>query len=493
MLNTCSLGDKGYAQEVNHLLAQVEHTIYDHGLLLPGQTVLVAVSGGVDSMVLLHLFFALSAKHQWRVVVIHFNHQLRGEASDADETFVRQTAQALRLPFLAGRGNVRRVQQRKKISLEMAARWLRYRFFISAARKFKAHTVALAHHADDQIELFFLRLLRGSGGLGLAGMEWASQLPTHPKLQVVRPLLGLPKSTLQAYALQKKINFREDTSNTQLDIPRNRIRHELLPLLARNYQPALGKIIPRLMDIIGAEAGYVEAVARRWLEEKGRSAYTDLHVAVQRQVIQIQLVDAGIEPDFERIEQLRLSPRKPVMVAPDLVVLRDKAGMVSCHGISSVQDFNADRLRLPLIGARGKTALGGLQIHWRKKRLRLNANTAKRGLIFDPKPQILAKGHRQGAGQIEVFDADKIGNWITLRYWQPGDRFQPIGLSGPVKLQDFFINQKVPQILRRRLGLAEAANGGIFWVEGQRIAEGFKLDKRTKECLIWQWQRIESQ
>src|ERR1700677_2278987 len=172
--------------------------------------ILVAVSGGVDSMVLLHLLKALSVERRWKLTVAHFNHRLRGRASDADEVFVRKTAKGMKLPFVSKRADVKRFARESKLSIEMAARKLRHEFLAEVARACKIKTIALAHHADDQVELFFLRLLRGAGGSGLAGMKWRSPSPMNPRIFLIRPLLDQIKAALQAYADQSRTAFRED-------------------------------------------------------------------------------------------------------------------------------------------------------------------------------------------------------------------------------------------------------------------------------------------
>src|SRR5439155_18233268 len=149
------------------------------------------------------------------------------------EGLVRRAAEKLRLTVLVERAEVRQFARAHKLSLEMAARKLRHDFLARAAAQKSIPTVALAHHADDQLELFFLRLLRGSGGEGLAGMKWRNRSPSNPQIELVRPLLDLPKAPLREFAIQKHIKFREDASNKCLDFRRNRIRHELLPLLRR--------------------------------------------------------------------------------------------------------------------------------------------------------------------------------------------------------------------------------------------------------------------
>src|ERR1700677_1896922 len=186
--------------------------------------ILVAVSGGVDSMVLLHLLKALSVERRWKLTVAHFNHRLRGRASDADEVFVRKTAKGMKLPFVSKRADVKRFARESKLSIEMAARKLRHEFLAEVARACKIKTIALAPHAADQVELFFLRLLRGAGGSGLAGMNWRSPSPADRSISLVRPLLDLSKTELEQYARENRIRHCEDATNLEPDFLRNRIR-----------------------------------------------------------------------------------------------------------------------------------------------------------------------------------------------------------------------------------------------------------------------------
>ena len=219
-------------------------------------------------MTLLQALHKLSSRHRWRLTVAHFNHQLRGRSSNADEELVRQTAAAMRLPFVAGRANVKAFAQKSKMSIEMAARKLRHDFFARTAKERKTRVIALAHHADDQVELFFLRVLRGAGGEGLAGMKWRSPSPVDSKIMLVRPLLDATKAELRGFARENKIPFREDATNARLEMPRNRVRNELLPLLQRRYQPALTKTVLRLMEIVGAESELIGEMAQQWLRSR---------------------------------------------------------------------------------------------------------------------------------------------------------------------------------------------------------------------------------
>lgn len=466
---------------MNEFLQRIEKAVVHRHLLSRGQKILVAVSGGVDSMVLLHALHSHAAKHRWKISVAHFNHRLRGGASDADEKLVRQAAAKLRLKCFAGGADVKNVAAQSKISVEMAARKLRHEFLARTAREQKISTIALAHHADDQVELFFLRLLRGAGGEGLAGMKWRSPSPAGKTVSLVRPLLDFSKTQLLEFARENRIRFRDDATNFSTDFVRNRIRHELLPLLRKQYQPALDKTVLRLMDIVGAEAEFAGKAAREWLQKSRRGGcdeFTKLPLAVQRKVLQQQLTGLGLLPDFELVERLRSSPGKRVSVATGLAVARNPDGAVRLLDAKEqgAERFHAGEVKLDLSDRAGDAEFGGRRFRWgiqARKHFRL--------------PERRAGGP---AARREFFDVDKIGDEITLRHWRPGDRFRPIGLNSAAKLQDLFVNAKIPAARRRELVLAVALTGEIFWVEGLRIGEQFKLTPGTRRKLAWNWSKI---
>ena len=521
---------------MSELLSHVEQSIRARRLFVPGQRILVAVSGGLDSMVLLHLLHELAPRHGWQLTAAHLNHQLRGPSSDADERLVRRAAKRLRLPLKVERADVKRLARTQPLSLEMAARKVRHDFLARTAAQLEIQTIALAHHADDHLELFFLRLLRGAGGEGLAGMKWRNPSPCNRQVELVRPLLDQPKSSLLTQAEEMRISFREDASNACLDIQRNRIRHELLPLLRTKYQPALNRIILRTADIVGAEADFSAQAAWEWLDrrqpgkqrtskaspgradaDQGKSKcvrfsplttpFENLPVAVQRHVVRLQLLNQGVVADYSHVEQLRRvankavnigssadaneprtslgrlpAPRPPACesdgfegdmndIKPPAArfAVRDPAGMVRLK-VPPAEGFKSESLEVVLDRGAGKVDFGGAVIGWR---------------VDGKRPVGLPRG---GRGH-EVFDADKVGANIRLRHWQPGDRFQPIGMAVSVKVQDLFTNLKVPPDHRRRRIVAATAHGEVFWVEGIRMAERFKVSKSSIRRLQWRWKR----
>ena len=462
------------------LLKRLKEQLATQRLMKRGGSVVVAVSGGVDSMVLLHLLHALAPGFGWKLSVAHFNHHLRGRSSDADERLVRATARRLKLPCDVETADVRQAAAKQGESIEMAARRLRHAFLAHCARRRDARTVVLAHHADDQVELFLLRLLRGAGSDGFGGMKERGVSPADRRIFLVRPFLGFPKEEIMEFARSAHIRFREDISNASVEFDRNWVRIELLPLL-RKRQPAAGRTILRAMLIAGTEADFVTRAAEGWLKDKssGRAipnaSFARLHVAVQRRVVQFQIRALGVEPDFQLIEKLRSNLNGTVNVKLGLGLVCDASGCVRrvqteppvfTPGQQTVELTGSASLRQR--AGRNWVEFGGLRLQWRRVR---------RTKSFSPK---------SGTGR-EFFDADRVGARLVFRHWRAGDRFQPIGLAAATKLQDWFTNRKVSKDRRRKLVLAETERGELFWVEGERIGEICKVTPATRRMLELRW------
>jgi tRNA(Ile)-lysidine synthase len=297
-------------------------------------------------------------------------------------------------------------------------------------------------------------------------MKWISPSPADGQIQLVRPLLNLHRQEIEQYARHIGIPFRCDSTNTQIAYDRNRIRHQLLPLLRSEFQPGVDKSVLRLMQILRAESEFLAEALRR--AQSDRPMFQQLPIALQRRWLQSECVRLGITPDFELIEKLRSSPvGRAVMFGPEQLVRRDDHGNLRLRQVERPA-FNAQSVNVDLRKARGRVLLEGAMFSWTRRRWRGWSGQ-----------------WRASEPGCERFDADKIGQSIRLRHWQAGDRFRPIGMSASVKLQDLFTNARIPRSARPQLVIAEAERGEIFWVEGLRISEKFKITEATKTCLVW--------
>ena len=295
-------------------------------------------------------------------------------------------------------------------------------------------------------------------------MKWTATSPADREMTLVRPLLAEAKSDLLRFVRAEKLRFRNDRTNRSSDILRNRIRRQLLPRLRREFQPELHRTVLRAMEVMRSESEFVNASAKAWLTTRRRATFESLPLAVQRSVIQRELHRLGIQPQFEWVEKLRQQTGW-LTLAAGVVCRRTSQGLET--GGPEKQEFQPFELPVILGERRGESCFDSRRIRWR--RTRGNKRPARR------------------VANVEFFDARAIGDQILLRHWRPGDRFQPIGFATATKLQDVFVNEKVPRERRRSLLVATTAGGKIFWVEGLRIGEHFKVTVKTQEILRWQW------
>ncbi len=275
----------------------------------PARRYLIGISGGRDSVALLH---GMRSHGYARLVVCHLDHELRGRASRGDAAFVRRLAENMQLPYEMERADVRSIAETTRKSLETAGRIARLEFFTRVARRRRCPTIFLAHHADDQVETFLLRLFRGAGGRGLGAMREASQIG---KLRLVRPLLGVWRSEIDEYIAKHGLKFREDASNTDLVARRNRLRHALIPRLEKQFGRNLRASLWRAAQIQGDEDVALEALLPNESANSENLTVAELRalpVALQRRLLLRWLRARGIsEPGFDAVERVRS------LLAPD--------------------------------------------------------------------------------------------------------------------------------------------------------------------------------
>ncbi len=451
------------------LPGHLERNLRDPCGVPPDARLLVAVSGGADSTALLHALAGVASRGRWELHVAHFNHGLRGLESDADADFVAASASGLGLPLHTARASGRRLTSPGRESVEMTARRLRHAFLARTAREIRADAVVLGHHADDQVELLLMRLLRGSGGSGLGGMRWSSASPADPEVRLCRPLLDVHRHDLRGWLATHGLTFREDASNSDPGIPRNAVRHQLLPFLREFAGAGLDPVLARVADLVGAESDYVAQTAAAWSASGSPADFVTLHPAVQRAVIRGQLWDLGQDATFELVERLRRRPARNTSASGARNWHRTKGTILPAA--TPTDDFQTGVRKVRLDGRVHQVTWHGVRLRWTP------VNGPSAGQRPDP-----------GAG-CECFDAAAVGSRVELRHWRPGDRFQPLGLGRSAKLQDLFTNRKINASERRHRLLAATEAGEIFWVEGLPPGDRFRVTPTTRKRLDWSWVR----
>lgn len=439
-----------------------------------GDRLLVALSGGLDSAVLLDLLAGLRGELELHLRAAHFDHQLR-PGSAADSRFACQLAAARGLPISCGSGEVAGHARRQRLSLEAGARQLRYDFLDEVARATGCQYIVLGHHAGDQAETLLLHLLRGSGAAGLGAMRPLRQG------RYLRPLLEIERSILAAYAQAEGIEFREDPSNADLRFARNRVRRELIPQLQARYNPRLIQALGRTARILQAEdeflAGMAQEALRTVVCERSplkivlaAPPLVNYHIAVQRRIVRMLFEAQGQGPfDFDLLEVVLELARRP-----------------ASGPVSLAAGWRAQRCGERLILRCGQLPPVEAQIQCPGRTALPSRNCT---LVAELLPAARFPGLRPGLGGWRAaFDAEALAGPLTLRSPRPGDRFQPLGLQGRKKLSDFLIDRKWPRLLRDEL-LLLTCGGQLAWVAGLEIGHPFRVRPESRRLLLLELQR----
>ncbi len=474
-------------QEKNEkkILHTVRETISVHRMFSRGDSVLVAVSGGPDSVVLAHVLLTLAVEYSLRPAIAHLNHCLRGPDSDRDAEFVIALARQLGVPVYAERKDVLAFQKRRRLSLEEAGRRIRYDFFDAVSAKYGFNKIALGHQSDDNAELVLINLLRGSGPLGLSGIA-----PVREG-KIVRPLIHLRRSEIINYLAEKKLPYVTDASNTDPAFMRNKIRHHLIPELQTAYNPRIIETLNRLGEIIRAEDQWLDDVLGPVLkqcvsfraDQKISLALPDfnqLPKAVKRRVVRKAIL--WVKKDLRRITLLhvdailhliekgrvagRLNLPDGILVEKNTVELTfEKRNKIRKRQDCRILQTTSTDYQYSIFAA------GTLFI----KEAGVSISLCE--IDTDDLPDFKKNG-----AHIAFFDLDRLHFPLLVRNLRPGDRFSPLGVCGTQKVKKYFINHKIPGTQRRKCPLL-LSRGDIIWVAGHRIDNAVKVSPQTRRVL----------
>jgi tRNA(Ile)-lysidine synthase len=453
------------------LLHRVQQTIQDFRMLEPGHTVLVAVSGGADSMALLDTLWRLREPLALRLCVAHLNHQMRPDAAE-DASFVEAVAGNLGLCYIGDRRDVPTYRRQHKASPEDAARRLRYAFLRAAAAELGADRIAVGHTADDQAETELLRLLRGSGLRGLGGIP-----PRHG--DIVRPLIQVLRTDILQYLQSHRLPFREDPSNVQRQYARNRLRLDILPILRQHFNPRLAHTLSRTAQLLAEDEAALQAITQQHVlaacsvsPSGGISlelaALTSLPLALQRRVLRQALTELG--GDLQGINATHIASIVTLMrsgagngrlTLPRGMTVERRYDVLLIHPLAPSAAVHLD-VPLPIPGVCRLEALG----------VSITSAQLPRYAVVGPFP----------CGDVTWLDAECVGQEVRVRTRRPGDRLQPLGSPYAKKLKSFLIDAKIPRVLRDRVPLVVTSKG-IAWVAGMRPAEWAKVTATTRAVL----------
>ena len=411
---------------------------------------ILALSGGIDSMVLADML--LQAKAEF--VLAHCNFHLRGEESDGDEQFVRDYAERNGLTLYVKQFDTLNYAEEHKISIEMAARELRYAWFEELRQQLGYDYIAVAHHADDQLETFFINLLRGAGIKGLKGMQAVNG-------HVIRPLLDISREEIHQYAIENGLMWREDHTNAETLYLRNKIRHELLPVIDGISKEGRSSILKSISHLASENDLYRELLKEKlfqMVKQVGETQYLDLKTS------HLSPLTSNLSPLtsnllFEWLRDYGFNEDQVHFIHEAL-----NNGQPGTSFFSPTHRVTIER--------------DGLELTLNCKKSDISIELSYQQIEKDEHFQI------DKSPQIAQLDYDKLTFPLQLRKWQVGDRFHPLGMKGSKLLSDFFVDQKMTKRQKEECDVLTTADGQIVWVVGRRIDDRFKVSENTKKILF---------
>ncbi|MDD5766270.1 MAG: tRNA lysidine(34) synthetase TilS [Candidatus Marinimicrobia bacterium] len=459
------------------LITEFKHFLKKHNMLEGVETVVVGLSGGVDSIVLTHLLYSHRHQFHFKITAAHVNHQLRGAESNADEAFVREFCEQLQIPLTVKSVDVNRYSQEYDLSKETAGRELRYAFFSEVAAKYKNSTIATAHTADDQSETVLLRFLRGSNLKGLEGI-----LPKRDN--IIRPLLFAQKVQLYDYAEKNHLRFCEDATNFQQYCLRNIIRNSIIPVITEKLNPGLTETMNEMAKTVSEAHNAISCYAGNALKE------TIIRQSAHEIILEIsRLKKYFIAVEKEMIRQ-SLYQLEPTCQAPGNKTMEQLSATIR-HGLTGKYLQMTDNVFANI--DRGNLILYKRESDdWNGKILHTGETFQTKSFQISIRISSLEEFRSQNrCRNVEFIDSDRIENEIVVRKWRRGDKLKPFGFAGIKKVSDIFTNNKIPVIKKDRIPLL-SDHRGIIWVCGLAVANEYRITNRTQHILKLTYEEIDT-
>jgi len=454
------------------ILKKVQKTIEKYSMLSKGDRVLIGVSGGPDSMALLHILNKLQKEYNLELFVAHLNHGLRGSESDRDEKFVKEACKKMGINFFSKKISPRDLHA-SGVSLEESARKVRYEYFEELAKKLNCNRIALGHTSDDQAETVLMRFIRGSGLKGLGGIP-----PTRKNGLIIRPLIETWRKEIEEFLSSEGIQFVVDSTNQSEDFLRNRYRHKLIPFIEKEFNPGIKKTLVRTGETLRKDEELLQELLRE------RNDY----FKITGEGIVFNLNSLRLFSDARKLRIIRNAIEKFV---------GDLRGFSSVHFLDLLKIISSKKPNQQLCLPRGLIAIKGydnlniltnknkkLKIKFKVK-LNINGSTYIPELDLTINSRLIDRKnlkHLKMPDNIAILDYDLLKKPLFFRNYEAGDRFIPFGSPGTKKLKDFFIDLKVPLYERYRIPLL-VSRDIIAWVAGYRIDDRFKITDKTKRVL----------
>ena len=450
----------------------IEKFVVSEMLVEKGSKVVIAVSGGVDSVVLLDVFANLADTYKFQISIAHYNHNLRDAASLEDEKFVNNLAETYNIPFYTASGKVKQYAEKNGMSIEEAARFLRYTFFERTTRTINAKFIATAHTSDDSAETFLLNLFRGAGLTGLSGIPVKRQFVKD--VIIIRPFLRFPKQALIDYADKRGLQWRDDETNLQDKYVRNKIRLDLIPKLKKDYSPAINEVINRAAKLIQGADRIIHNYVKTHLQK--------LLFDISNDSISIKLPLFKTFDEFIRGEMLQTILMKYFRTGPPNMKIIDRILKLESSDVGAICDISKnifavkDRQAI-VISKKNPINVINKKI---KKKGNFQINEELTFVLTEIKPENVEYNKND---RVEFFDFDLISKDLVVRNWEHSDEFNPLGMAGSTSISDFLMNEKVPFLDKPNVLVLTNNENEIIWVCKHRISDKYKITTKTQKVL----------